>query len=43
MSPISEDVIFAPHETGLALFTMRSRSVSRIYLQCAQNEDPNDW
>lgn len=43
MSPISEDVIFAPHETGLALFTMRSPSVSRIYLQCAQDEDPNDW
>lgn len=43
MSPISPDVIFSSHETGLALFTMRSPSVSRIYLQCAPDEDPNEW
>jgi p-hydroxybenzoate 3-monooxygenase len=43
MSPISPDVIFSSHETGLALFTMRSPKVSRIYLQCAPDEDPNEW
>jgi p-hydroxybenzoate 3-monooxygenase len=43
MSPISPDVIFSSHETGLALFTMRSPKVSRIYLQCASDEDPNEW
>lgn len=43
MSPISPDVIFSSHDTGLALFTMRSPSVSRIYLQCAPDEDPNEW
>lgn len=43
MSPISPDVIFSSHDTGLALFTMRSPKVSRIYLQCASDEDPNEW
>jgi p-hydroxybenzoate 3-monooxygenase len=43
MSPISPDVIFSSHDTGLALFTMRSPKVSRIYLQCAPDEDPNEW
>lgn len=43
MSPISPDVIFSSHDTGLALFTMRSPNVSRIYLQCAPDEDPNEW
>lgn len=43
MSPISPDVIFSSHETGLALFTMRSPNVSRIYLQCSPDEDPNEW
>lgn len=43
MSPISKDVIFSSHETGLALFTMRTPNVSRIYLQCAPDTDINDW
>ncbi|WP_435037429.1 4-hydroxybenzoate 3-monooxygenase [Pseudomonas neuropathica] len=43
MSPISADVIFSSHETGLALFTMRSPSISRIYLQCSPDEDPSEW
>lgn len=43
MSPISRDVIFSSHETGLALFTMRSPNVSRIYLQCSPDEDLNEW
>jgi p-hydroxybenzoate 3-monooxygenase len=43
MSPISPDVIFSSHDTGLALFTMRSPKVSRIYLQCSPDEDPDEW
>ncbi|MGP6418357.1 4-hydroxybenzoate 3-monooxygenase [Pseudomonas putida] len=43
MSPISRDVIFSSHDTGLALFTMRSPSVSRIYLQCSPDADLNEW
>ncbi|UVL97910.1 4-hydroxybenzoate 3-monooxygenase [Pseudomonas atacamensis] len=43
MTPIAKDVIFSSHETGLALFTMRSAKVSRIYLQCSPDEDPNEW
>ena len=43
MSPISEDVIFSSHDSGLALFTMRSPNVSRIYLQCSPHEDANEW
>lgn len=43
MSPISRDVIFASHESGLALFTMRSPSVSRIYLQCSPDAQADNW
>ncbi|WP_080422032.1 4-hydroxybenzoate 3-monooxygenase [Burkholderia ubonensis] len=43
MSPISRDVIFSSHETGLALFTMRSPRVSRIYLQCSPGENIEEW
>ncbi|WP_017904626.1 4-hydroxybenzoate 3-monooxygenase [Pseudomonas asplenii] len=43
MSPISRDVIFSSHETGLALFTMRTPNISRIYLQCSPAEDVDQW
>ncbi|WP_207183699.1 4-hydroxybenzoate 3-monooxygenase [Methylobacterium indicum] len=43
MPPVSADVIFANHESGLALCTMRSPSISRIYLQSGVDEDPREW
>ncbi len=41
--PIDDELIYAYHERGFALFTMRSHSVSRCYLQCAPNEDAGKW
>lgn len=41
--PIAEEVVYACHERGLALFSMRSRSLSRMYLQCAHDEDLEEW
>lgn len=41
--PMSEELIYARHADGFALATMRSRSVSRLYLQCAPDEDLSAW
>lgn len=41
--PMSEELVYARHERGFALATMRSMSVSRLYLQCAPEEDLSQW
>jgi len=41
--PISHELIYARHAEGFALATMRSNSVSRLYLQCAPEEDLGQW
>jgi p-hydroxybenzoate 3-monooxygenase len=41
--PMSEELIYARHADGFALATMRSHAVSRLYLQCAPDEDPAQW
>ena len=41
--PAADELIYAHHERGFALFTMRSQSVSRLYLQVAPDEDLNLW
>jgi p-hydroxybenzoate 3-monooxygenase len=41
--PSSEELIYASHERGFALLSMRSPTVSRLYLQCAPDEDPEAW
>ncbi len=41
--PISHELLYSCHERGFALFSMRSPNISRLYLQCAPNEDPNQW
>ena len=41
--PVSEELIYARHENGFALATMRSESVSRLYLQCAPDENLDEW
>ena len=40
--PVDEELIYAYHERGFALFSMRSDSVVRYYLQCAPDEDRHD-
>jgi p-hydroxybenzoate 3-monooxygenase len=41
--PASHEVIYARHDNGFALLSMRSPSVSRLYLQCAPDEDIGQW
>jgi p-hydroxybenzoate 3-monooxygenase len=41
--PVSHELIYARHEQGFALATMRSERVSRLYLQCAPDEDLSGW
>jgi len=41
--PISPEVLYSCHERGLALFSMRSAQVSRLYLQCLPDEDLDRW
>lgn len=41
--PPSDELIYAHHERGFALFSMRSPSLSRLYLQCGPEEDPANW
>lgn len=41
--PCSHELIYAGHERGFALCTMRSHTRSRYYIQCAADEDPADW
>lgn len=43
-APPSKDVaMFAYHDRGFALLSMRSPTLSRLYLQCARDEDLNEW
>lgn len=41
--PVSEELIYARHEEGFALATMRSSTISRLYLQVRPEEDPALW
>lgn len=38
--PSSEELIYAHHERGFALASMRSHEVTRMYLQCAPDAEP---
>jgi p-hydroxybenzoate 3-monooxygenase len=41
--PPSDELIYARHERGFALFSMRSSSISRHYIQCRPDEDLEQW
>ncbi len=41
--PSSDELIYAYHERGFALHSMRSPEITRLYLQCAPDEDPARW
>ena len=41
--PCSEELIYASHERGFALCSMRSHARSRYYIQCAADEDVAAW
>jgi len=41
--PASHELIYANDQRGFALLSMRSSSVSRLYLQCAPDENLDEW
>ncbi|WHX17995.1 4-hydroxybenzoate 3-monooxygenase [Streptomyces malaysiensis subsp. malaysiensis] len=43
VAPSCEELIYARHERGFALHSMRSPHVSRLYLQVPGGTDPDDW
>jgi p-hydroxybenzoate 3-monooxygenase len=43
VAPSSDELIYAYHERGFALHSMRSPEISRLYLQCHPNEDVANW
>ena len=43
VAPSTEELIYARHERGFALHSMRSPELSRFYLQCEPDADAGDW
>ena len=41
--PSNDELIYARHERGFALLSMRSPQVSRLYVQCHPDEDLEQW
>jgi p-hydroxybenzoate 3-monooxygenase len=41
--PSSHELIYANHERGFALHSMRTPSLTRLYLQCAPDENLENW
>ncbi|ALN84352.1 4-hydroxybenzoate 3-monooxygenase [Lysobacter capsici] len=42
-APANEELIYAHHPNGFALFSMRSPQITRLYLQCDPDEDLAQW
>jgi p-hydroxybenzoate 3-monooxygenase len=42
-APSSHELIYASHEAGFALLSMRSPEISRLYIQVGAEEDIADW
>jgi p-hydroxybenzoate 3-monooxygenase len=43
VAPSTEELVYAHHERGFALHSLRSPSISRLYLQVATDEDLAEW
>jgi p-hydroxybenzoate 3-monooxygenase len=41
--PVSHELVYANHERGFALCSMRSAARSRLYLQCRLDDHIEDW
>jgi p-hydroxybenzoate 3-monooxygenase len=42
-APPEHELIYAYHERGFALYTMRSPTLARLYVQCAPDDDIENW
>ena len=43
VAPSAEELIYASHDRGFALLSMRSPTVTRLYVQCARGDTIEDW
>jgi p-hydroxybenzoate 3-monooxygenase len=43
VAPSNEELVYAHHERGFALLSLRSPELSRLYLQCAPDENVDEW
>ena len=43
VAPSSEELVYAHHERGFALLSLRSADLSRLYIQCRPDEDLAEW
>jgi p-hydroxybenzoate 3-monooxygenase len=41
--PPEDELIYAYHDRGFALYTMRSPTLARLYLQCPPDDDIESW
>jgi p-hydroxybenzoate 3-monooxygenase len=41
--PASDELVYSASDRGFALLSMRSPSITRLYLQCAPDEDADNW
>ncbi len=41
--PVAEELMYASHESGFALCSLRSRQLSRYYVQCPVDDSVADW
>jgi len=42
-APVSHELIYANHERGFGLYSARSETISRLYIQCRPDEDLAEW
>jgi p-hydroxybenzoate 3-monooxygenase len=43
VAPSNDELVYAHHEQGFALLSLRSPQLSRLYLQCRPDEDLDEW
>jgi p-hydroxybenzoate 3-monooxygenase len=43
VAPSSDELIYALHDRGFALASLRSPTITRLYLQCEPDEDADAW
>ncbi|MEQ8356050.1 MAG: 4-hydroxybenzoate 3-monooxygenase [Kiloniellaceae bacterium] len=41
--PVNDELIYARHDLGFALCSQRSPVLSRYYVQCSADDDPDNW
>jgi p-hydroxybenzoate 3-monooxygenase len=43
VAPSNDELVYAHHERGFALLSMRSPEISRLYIQCDPDDDIANW